>query len=388
MNKTAVVFTHEKLSSLAGIKLGEQINEQLEGERPHVIILFLSSSYNYSELINYLRKTTDTDIVIGSSSAGEFTNSEAGTESASAVAIYSDEIQFNASLSKGIKSSRKEVAQELCTNFIGLNEYKYKYYTAMVFADALSGYTDELISYLTEFSAGTYQFFGGGAGDNENFNKTHVFLNDEIASDAAVVLEILSNKPVGVGVNHGWAPVGEKMKVTEADGMNLISLNATPAGEIYEEYAKSMDSIFDKANPIPFFLHNVLGIATEDGYKIRVPLALNPDNSITFASDIPAGSYVSFMSINNEAAKEAASNAARTALNKLEKNTPGVAFVFDCVATRLRMGNAFNLELDEIRRTLNSIRYAGCNTYGQVARVEGQFSGFHNCTAVVCILPE
>jgi hypothetical protein len=32
-------------------------------------------------------------------------------------------------------------------------------------------------------------------------------------------------------------------------------------------------------------------------------------------------------------------------------------------------------------------RHAGCNTFGQIARGEGQFSGFHNCTAVVCIIP-
>jgi len=31
--------------------------------------------------------------------------------------------------------------------------------------------------------------------------------------------------------------------------------------------------------------------------------------------------------------------------------------------------------------------FVGCNTYGQIARAEGQFGGFHNCTAVVCVLP-
>lgn len=388
MNKSAVVFTQEKSSSLAGDHLGEQINEQLAGERPNVIILFLSSSYNYSEVINNLQKATTPEILIGSSSAGEFTNNEIGTGSASAIAITSDEIEFHANLSHGIKNSRKDVAEDLCDNLTGLKEYKHKHYTAMVFADALSGYTDELINYMTEFSAGTYQFFGGGAGDNENFKKTHVFLNDEIATDAAVVLEILSNKPIGVGVSHGWSPVGEKMKVTESEGMRLISLNATPAADVYEEYAKNKNISFDATDPTPFFLHNVLGIATNDGYKIRVPLTLNPDRSITFASDIPEGSYISFMSINNESATKAASNAALTALNKLNDYTPGIAFVFDCASTRLRMGNAFNLEMDDIKKTLNSIRYAGCNTYGQIARVEGQFSGFHNCTAVVCVIPE
>ena len=34
-----------------------------------------------------------------------------------------------------------------------------------------------------------------------------------------------------------------------------------------------------------------------------------------------------------------------------------------------------------------SASYVGCNTHGQIARAEGQFGGFHNCTAVVCVLP-
>ncbi len=45
----------------------------------------------------------------------------------------------------------------------------------MLLADALSGYTDEIIDKLTERTAGTYQFFGGGAGDNANFKNTCVF---------------------------------------------------------------------------------------------------------------------------------------------------------------------------------------------------------------------
>ena len=36
---------------------------------------------------------------------------------------------------------------------------------------------------------------------------------------------------------------------------------------------------------------------------------------------------------------------------------------------------------------LGSSNFAGCNTYGQIARAEGQFSGFHNCTAVVFVIP-
>jgi hypothetical protein len=74
-------------------------------------------------------------------------------------------------------------------------------------------------------------------------------------------------------------------------------------------------------------------------------------------------------------------------LQKLEGHKPQVALFFDCVATRLRLGQSFGYELAAIQEVLGPIDYAGCNTYGQVARAEGQFSGFHNCTAVVCVIP-
>ena len=178
----------------------------------------------------------------------------------------------------------------------GLEDYSYRYHTALLFADALSGYTDELVEILTEKTTGMYQFFGGGAGDNANFGNTYVFYNDVAAKDAAVVLEILSNKPLGIGIGHGWKPNGEKMKVTEADGLRLISLNAIPAAEVIESFANGTNQVYDPNNPISFFLNNILGFEVNGSYKLRCPLAILDDGSVLMASDIPVGASVSFMS--------------------------------------------------------------------------------------------
>ncbi|MDF3078333.1 MAG: hypothetical protein K0S09_2222 [Sphingobacteriaceae bacterium] len=388
MTKSAVVFTDLKASKEAGTELAEKINEKMEGNIPNVVILFASSVHEYDELLKPLKQLTKTEILIGSSSAGEFTVDSFGTDAACAVAISSTDLKFSAGIAHGIKASRENVADELFKTLQSDNQYQYRYHSAMIFADALSGYTDELIDLLTERTGGSYQFFGGGAGDNANFNRTDVFLNEHSATDSAVILAILSNKPIGVGVSHGWQPAGEKMRVTEVDGMRLISLNAMPAEEVFAEYAAKTNQPFDHQAPIPFFLHNVLGIETSDGYKLRVPLAIQPDGSIIIASDIPAGSYVSFMATDGDSARNAALTAATAALQQIDGHKPNVALFFDCVATRLRIGKDFGFELDQVKETLNAINYAGCNTYGQVARVNGQFSGFHNCTAVVCVIPE
>jgi hypothetical protein len=86
-------------------------------------------------------------------------------------------------------------------------------------------------------------------------------------------------------------------------------------------------------------------------------------------------------------AGDAAATATRAAVARLNGHAPRVALFFDCVATRLRLGRDFGSELKAVERALGSAAFAGCNTYGQVARAEGQFGGFHNCTAVVCVLP-
>jgi hypothetical protein len=84
----------------------------------------------------------------------------------------------------------------------------------------------------------------------------------------------------------------------------------------------------------------------------------------------------------------AAERATAAALANLGGQKPKAALFFDCVATRLRLGDKFDTELDAVKAQLANIPLVGCNTHGQIARAAGQFEGFHNCTAVVCVLPE
>jgi hypothetical protein len=132
----------------------------------------------------------------------------------------------------------------------------------------------------------------------------------------------------------------------------------------------------------------VIGIDTGDGYKIQVPLALNADGSIFCAAEIPTGATVHIMSTSGASAREAARQAAHTAVEGLHGGRLAGSLVFDCAATRLRLGTAFEDELNAIEDALGSDNYAGCNTYGQISRADSRFNGFHNCTAIVCAIPE
>jgi hypothetical protein len=387
---TQVVVSHTALrpGREAGVHLAKSVHTKLGGVMPDVSIIFASPEYSYSDLLEGFNEYCQPRILVGCSSAGEFTGGANGNASASAMAIRSDDILFNAAVGTGLRADRAEAISQVFPVFTGSKHPDYPYRNALVLTDALAGYADELIHEITVQTRGTYGLFGGGAADDAKFQETHVFYGTEAFADAIVVLEMLSKKPIGLGVKHGWEACGGPLRVTEATGNRVISLNATSAADIFAQHASCTGQSFDRADPLPFFLHNVIGIDTGDGFKLRVPLSLNGDGSISCAAEVPVGATVHIMMASVQSACEAAREASQAAIDGLQGEKHAGSLIFDCAATRLRLGRAFGDELKAVADTLGSENFVGCNTYGQIARVEGQFSGFHNCTAIVCAIPQ
>ena len=386
--ESTVVYTREKDSTAAGCELADRIARDLPGDQPGAVIVFASPRYDAVALLASLDSTCRPGTLVGASSAGEFTDQTRGEGIACALALRSRELQFTASFGQGLSRDPAEAAREIVSAFRGTAGSEYPHRAALVLTDALAGHTDELVEQLTIATAGQYQFFGGGAGDDAQFRRTQVFFGRKAFVDAAVALEILSPKPLGIGVSHGWEPATRGFRVTEANGMRLVSLNGLPAIEAFRAHAEATQQKLDREAPIPFFLHNILGIDTGAGYRLRVPLAINADGSVLCASALPTGAIVHIMRSSERSAVAAAERATEAALKALDGNRPKAALFFDCVATRLRLGEQFGVELGAMAQKLGGIAFAGCNTHGQIARAPGQFGGFHNCTAVVCAFPE
>jgi hypothetical protein len=384
--KTAAASTDIAEAEAAGRVLGAEILRGL-GEPPKAIMVFAAPSYDHEALLAALAAQYPGALVVGASSAGEFLNQQRGEGLACALGLTGDDVRFGVGVARGISSDAAAAARQIVSGFGGLNDYSFPYRSALVMADALAGHADVLVDELTLATGGQYQFFGGGAGDNAQFQRTSVFCGREVLNGAAVALEILTEKPIGVGVRHGWAPASAPFRVTEADGMRLVSLNGLPAAEAFEAHATTTVQTLDRAAPIPFFLHNILGIEAGDSHRLRVPLAILDDGSVLCAAEVPQGSVVYIMRASAASAVEAAQEATLAALAALGEHKPQAALFFDCVATRLRMGDQFGEEVGIVRDQLAGADLLGCNTHGQIARAEGQFEGFHNCTAVVAVLP-
>ena len=387
MTQSCSTITAQRDSSRAGVEIGRAIRDSFAGAADAVIV-FSSARHDYPRLLAALAEASGTRVIVGSSSAGEFTHHTRGEGHVSALGLRSDSMRFSVGVGRNLSRQPLQAARDVVAGFAAAGPASMPYRAALVMTDALAGHTDAVVEELTLATGGNYQFFGGGAGDDGRFQNTHVFAGTEAMSDAVVALEMLSLRPLGIGVSHGWQPASGGLRVTEVDAMRLVGLNGAPARQAFEDHAEATAQTFDPAEPLPFFLHNVLGIRTGESFRLRVPLAVDADGAVACAAAIPLGAIVHIMKTSEASAVKAAEQATRSALESLGGNRPGAALVFDCVATRLRMGHAFDDELRACADLLSPAGFVGCNTYGQIARAEGQFGGFHNCTAVVCVLPE
>jgi hypothetical protein len=385
--EAVAVSTAEADSAGAGRALAQQIQSSLS-HAPSAVIVFAAPQYDHSALLRALNDGCSPELIVGASSAGEFTNHTLGVGLASALAIRDQEARFSLGVGKNLKADPAAAARRIVEGFSGQSDDRFPHRSALVMTDALAGYADAVIDELTVATAGEYQFFGGGAGDNAAFERTTVFFGTEVLTDAAVALEILSHKPIGIGVSHGWEPASDPFRVTEARGLTLVSLNGLPAIEAFEEHAAASGERLDRASPIPFFLQNILGIDTGSGYRLRVPLAVHGDGSIHCAAEVPVGSIVRIMKSSNRSAAEAAERATDAAISAIGERSATAALFVDCVATRLRCGDEFATEVAAVTNKIGDAALVGCNTHGQIARAEGQFEGFHNCTAVVCVFAD
>lgn len=386
LTQSAIAQTALPGSSEAGAAIAAQIAAKMSNSHPNALIVFASPAYDHRLLLEVISRRCEPGVLVGCTTAGEFANTSSFSSSVVGIAFSSNDMEFSASLAHGLSGNRAAAAEHLAGSLTGGgSHHPFRY--GLLLADALAGHTEDLLERLAQMTPG-YQFFGGGAGDDDRFAQTRVFCGTEVASNAVVLLEILSKKRVGIGVGHGWIPATPEMHVSESSGNIIVRIDARPAAEIYEDFAKGINEPFNRKEPLPFFLHHIIGIKTHEGYRLRVPLTLSGDGSIICAAEVPAEATVCIMKTDTRSAVKAALNAANQAVGQLGENTPALGLFFDCAATRLRMGGEFGYELEAVARQLNGAPFGGCNTYGQIVRATGQFSGFHNCTAVMCVLPE
>lgn len=359
--------------------------------QPKLVLVFASMKQGLGEMLPRVAKAFPTAVVIGSSTAGEFTDGADTRDGTVAVALGGDGLEVHGGLGRGLKDDVMGAVQGSLASLPAAVDGK-PHRTALLLLDTLAGRGEEAALLASALLGEDVRLAGGAAGDDQ-MATTWVGLGSEVATDAVVTAMLYTTRPLGVGVSHGHRPLSPKLTVTRADGNVIREVDGRPAWEVWVEHTRGAAlergidpaALDDPSRILDFLVVYEAGLQIGRAYKMRAPLLRGADGSLTFACGVPEGTRFQIMEGLPEAQIESAREAAQRAVEQLGGSASG-AVVFDCVCRKAILKERFREAIEAIATAVGG-PVGGFETYGEIALEIGAMSGFHNTTTVVVAFP-
>ncbi|MFC7072258.1 FIST signal transduction protein [Halovenus rubra] len=360
-------------------------------------VVMTSPSYDIPEVIDVLGTRLPSVPLIGSTTAGEFTD-EGVTEGGLVIAlIVSERLSVASAVADGVSEDVFGTVQATVNNLPAVGDMDGEHVAAITFHDGLTGKGEE-IALLTRQLLGGVPLVGGSAGDDLNLAETTVFTDSGASSDGVAIALLAAEEPFGLAAKHGHTTLSDTYEVTRADANVVHELDGEPAFEVWQRevaktardtYAIDVDDLDPSDDRFAILLTQFeLGLKTKDGgYKIRWPGMTNStDGPLTFATGVPEGSEVRVMHSPKDEQINSAREAAQASLAHFEGEDVAGALVFDCVCRGLILEDEFGTAVDAIASELES-PLAGFETYGEISMPSEAATGYHNTTTSILLFP-
>jgi len=339
----------------------------------------LSSPGFYEEIRSQYPKA---DILMNSTS-GEIIDTQVNDDTISLTAIHFNKTKFvTHAISITDCASSLDAGKKLASCF------DHKDLTnILIISDGQLVNGSELVQGLQSTLASNVIVTGGLAGDGSRFQKTLVGLNEQPVEGKIIAVGFYGNNiRVSHGSMGGWDPFGPERLVTKSKANILYELDGQPALDVYKRYlGEYSDELPGSALLFP------LSVILNDNDEpvVRTILSIDEDEkSLTFAGNIPTGSYAKLMKANFDRLIEGASNAAMNSLQKLEK--PDLAILISCVGRKLVLNQRVEEEVEAIRDMFgNKTAITGFYSYGEISPTKEYMTcELHNQTMTITTMSE
>lgn len=366
------------------------------GGAPDAVILFSSVKYDQEKVNAGVRSVSGDALLVGSSTAGEITTGgPSAKHSVVVMAIKSDTTKFYAGLGENIAKDAFAAGKQAAENTKSQTTDPLRAF--MMISDVLVGNGAEIVRGVLSSLGAHFPIVGGASGDDFQFKKTYQHLNDKVYSGVVVGFGWVGDFEFGIGVKHGWVPVGTPKKVTRSEGSIVHELDGKPAITIYDEYFGEKEAAVLRTETLAkLAVSYPLGMKVEgsDEMLIRDPITVNATGSITCAGEFPEGSSVQLMIGSKDTAIKVAGEAARNAVEQLNGAKPKAVIIFNCIARNKLFGENSGDEIKEIQKAVGEdTPLIGFYTYGEQAPLGGEVRNiekcnpaFHNETVVIAVI--
>lgn len=353
---------------------------------PDIFFLFISPSFNNPEiLIKNLSEKYPNSLLMGCSTSGEIIGDQVFDATVALTAVH-----FEKTALKLVEIALEDHKLDSYSAGKKISNLLYKDDLRHIFvlSDGLVVNGADLVKGLQQSQTPDVSITGGLAGDGSDFKSTFVVFNNEMASRKVVALGLYgSDLKVSYGSSGGWNSFGKERLVTKSDNNILYELDGEPALALYKSF------LGDKAKDLPGSgLLFPLSMRDEDNETpvVRTILAIDEDSqSLTFAGNIPQGSYVRLMKATVDHLITGAEKSA-TICKENPKQEHQLAFLISCVGRRLVMKQLVEEELEAVNDIFgDSIFTTGFYSYGEIAPFDkSSAAALHNQTMTITTLAE
>ncbi len=356
-------------------------------DSPRTLILLFGSS-NFLDSATPIAELADRypqSAIIGCSTAGEIWGTQIFDESLSAAIVRFDhtDLRIASAPAQSVDDSfaaGRHIARQL-------NDSRLK--GILVFSDGLRVNGSELVRGLNSEVPTSVVVTGGLAGDGDRFRRTWVLQNRWPQTGFVTAVGFYGDRiRIGHGSKGGWDRFGPERRVTKSKGNILFELDDRPALQLYKEY------LGDRASGLPatglLFPLALRASNTDAKSLVRTILAVNePEQSLTFAGDIPEGALAQLMKANFDRLVQGASEAASSTKLSVDVDSCTLAVAISCVGRRLVLGSRTE---EEIEATLDVLpkgtQQIGFYSYGEISPYTAGTCDLHNQTMTLTTLSE
>lgn len=385
--RVGVAKSRDRDSFQAGRRAAEESLEEMGHDKPDFVLVFSTEAFNQRQMLKGVKSLTGGAPLIGCCGAGIITGEGQYSDSMAVMTVKSEEFRVATAFARNISRNPKLAGEKTASEALEkLGEAKGTP-TLLMFPDGFTCNISEVVKGAYDVLGPEYHFIGGASGDNLRFFKTYQFVDGSIGSDCLAAALIDSRASIGIGVGHGWAPVGRPLVVTKAKNKTIKEIDGKPA---FEAYLDCLGGEIKNPGSFPELgMRYPLGLPDVSGeYVIRDPLQASEDGSITCVAEVPENAVVRIMKGDSNSVIKATENAAKQALEMTGGQKPAFAVVFDCVSRVQLLSKDAQREFEAVRRVLGKrVPVIGFLTFGEIASLRGP-PVFNNKSIVIWIAAE
>ena len=349
-------------SHQAGLEAARQALDKL-GRAPVAFAwMVVSHAYQVDQALAGVTEVTGDASILGFSTSAEISNAGRSRRSVLVGLLSGENIRGRSGWWPEFSQDGQACTQKMLA---ALHPDPEENNMLLVVADGLGGNADLLCSSLADLHLPVSGCLASG---DLVRGRTYQIGGRQSGSGGLAAAVLSGDLSMGVGMAHGWQPIGALARITRLQGQWVRLLDNQLPSEVYAHYFgyTARQWVYPPLNAMVRLYP--LGFKEGDNFVLRSPIRVEADGSLRMNTSLVEGALADLMVGAQAGCEQASRQAAQQALSALGKATPCLAVLLVDAAWPMLLELEPESELKAVREILGeNIPILGGYTLGQIA---------------------